>query len=403
MMHAASRPLATVAALAAAVLPLAGCDPYYKPEVEVQMTRAVAVADLDGNLVPDVLSATAHYNQDGWLESYLSVMLQDQAFRFMLAQPIRSTTCLDPLALAVGDVDGDGRLDVAVACGATAGADDGIALHLQDPGRPGAFLPPTRLSTGAAAPTAVRLADLDGDGRLDLIVATSTLDGLQLRFQQHAPAPPGTFSAPVTLSTGAEPVAVAAADLTGAGRLDLVATTVDGRAVVLFHGAAPGSFLPGISYPAGLTPVAIEVVDLDGDGNPDLLMADSSGALLVMTQRAGGGAFDPVVSSSTFDWDSRALTVADMDGDGRLDVAVANRGRPGLPGSVSVFFQEPAPAPPGALALPTLYPGSVGPRSVVAADVAGSGIADLVIADGPPCIRYQIPKGSFSTPECLHR
>jgi hypothetical protein len=385
----------------AALPPLSGCissDPT-PPQGPWWNTEAVAAADLDSDLVADVLSATSLHDGTAFLPGYLSVRLQSSTLRGTFADPVRTTTCLDPEALALGDVDGDGRLDVAVACGATAGASFQVALHLQAASPPGAFLPALLLDTGTARPTAVRLADLDGDGRLDLVVGANTGTSLLLFFQQ----PAGTFAPPVLLPVGAAPVAVAVGDLTGASRPDLVTTTADGRVVVLLHDAAPGSFLPAVSYPAGLYPVAVEIADLDGDGHPDLLMADFSGALLVMTQTAGGGDFDPVVAHDVFDSATRSLTVADLDGDGRLDVAVASAGPPGLPGSVAVFRQAPDPAPPGTLLSPVLYTGYQGPLSIVAASINADLLPDLVIADGLASVRYQGPVGHFQPPIWLRQ
>lgn len=403
MNEPASRSRAVAAALtAAALLTFTGCVSS-EPARQEWNTEAAAVADVDGNLVPDVLSTTSVWDKNGHLPGYLTARLQSSTVRGTFDNPVRSTTCLDPEALAIGDVDGDGRLDVAVACGATASASFEVAVHFQSTSQPGSFGPPTVLSTLAARPTALRLADLDGDGRLDLVVGVGSGTKLLLFFQQPSPAAPGTFAPAVTLDVGAAPVAVAAGDLTGAGRLDLVATTADGRVVVLLHDAVPGSFLPGVSYPAGLYPVAVEIADLDGDGNPDLLMADGQGALLVMTQRGGGGDFDPVVAHDVFDWDTRALAVADLDGDGRLDVVVASAGPPGLPGSVAVFMQAPFPALPGKLLPPTLYTGYQGPLSIVVADVNGDTRPDLVIADGLASIRYQEPGGAFLPPIWLRQ
>jgi hypothetical protein len=390
------------ALLVAAPLALTACVSSESPPPPGFYTEGAALADLDGDGLLDVLSVSSVFAET-WLPGYLTARIQDGGASFHFAEPIRTATCLDPEAIALGDVDGDGRLDVAVACGASATNVYEVDVHLQLTTRPGSFGAPLPLSTGWARPTSVRLADLDGDGHPDLLIGVA--DGTQVLLYFLVPGPDGHFASARSfgLEVGAAPVAVTAADLTGVGRLDLVVTTSDGRVVVLLHDTAPGTFKPGVSYPAGLYPVAVEVADLDGDGHPDLLMVDRSGALLVMTQRAGGGAFDPVVAHDLFDENSRALVVSDLDGDGRLDVAVASAGPPGLPGSVAIFYQAPAAAPPGTLLSPQRYTGYSGPLSVVAGDVDGDGLVDLVIADGLASIRFRELDGRYLPPLWLRQ
>jgi hypothetical protein len=200
---------------------------------------------------------------------------------------------------------------------------------------------------------------------------------------------------------GGEPVALALADLTGAGRIDLVAALRGGQVAVVLHGVAAGTFQAPTLLAAGRELSAVAVADLDGDGHPDLLLTDySAGQLLVLRQGdAGGGVFTPAVAHDVGNRGALAIAVGDLDGDGRPDVVVASFGPPGLPGSLSVFRQ---PVAAGVLAAPELYVAD-GPTSVVIGDVDGDGLPDLVAADGAPIVYRQDPAhaGKFLDPIAL--
>src|SRR6185295_16303828 len=114
-----------------------------------------------------------------------------------------------PDGVAIGDLNGDGHLDIAVA-------DSGLSVLFQDAGVPGTFFPPIRLGVPCSS---VGIGDLNGDGRADL-VATATNAGHVTIFLQ-SPAGPGTFLPPQTVATGFQPINVAIADLNADGRLDL--------------------------------------------------------------------------------------------------------------------------------------------------------------------------------------
>ena len=360
------------------------------------LARAVAVADLDGDGRLDILSAMASSPST---RSLLSARIQARATPGTFADPVQSPTGADPVSIAVGDLDGDGLPDVAVA-DAAADADGGhaIVVQFQVARTPGAFSAPVALPLGPLTPRSLALADLDGDGRLDVVVAAAGTEDVQVLFQQA----PGTFAAPVGFPGGGEPTAVAAARLTDPGGVDLVVATSDGKLSVLLHGSTPGTFLPPVSYGAGTNPAAVQIADMNGDGLPDVVVADYDGTLEEFLQApAGDGTLLPPVRHDTLDFGSCSVAIGDLDGDGRPDAVVANAGPPGYPGSVAVFMQDHAV--PGQLAPAVLYRGYWGPLSVALGDLNEDGLLDMAVADGTPSVRFQstVTPGLFLPPAWL--
>jgi hypothetical protein len=260
-----------------------------------------------------------------------------------------------------------------------------------------------QLSVGARRPLDVTLADLKGQGRLDIVVAASGTNEVLIFFHGTAA---GTFLSPVSLPLSGDPASVAVADLKGSGK-DIVVAMANGKVAVLLHGVTAGTFLTPVDYITGWDPVAVKVVDLDQDGHPDILTANYSndtGGLSILRQDPGNqGAFLAAVTYDTGDFASASVAIADLNGDGWPDVVVANAGLPGYPGTVAVFQQDPAH--PNTLFEPDLYRGYYGPLSVAIADLKGDGHPALVVADGSPAIRWPDPAnpGMFQPPVWLRQ
>ena len=367
------------------------------------ITQAVVVTDLNGAGGLDILTANAVY-QDGYtVPGFLTARLQNASASGTFMDPLRSATGYYPLAVATGDLNGDGHPDAVVATYSSTSAAYSVDVLLQSM-TPGTFLAPTSLSVGARRPLDVAVADLTGSGRLDIIVAASGSGDVLVFFHGTTP---GTFLAPVSFAVSGDPAAVAVADLTGSGSKDLVVAMANGKVAVLMHGPTAGTFLSPIDYTTGADPVAVKVADIDADGHLDILTANYSngtGGLSILRQNpAVAGTFLAGQTLDTGDYASSALAIGDLDGDGKLDVVVANAGLPGDPGSVAVFRQDPAQA--GSFFAPDMYRGYYGPISVAIADLKGDGHPALVVADGDPAVRWPDPlnPGMFQPPVWLRQ
>ena len=376
------------------ILTLLGCsgsNTTYGPS-SGYLVNAIAVADIDANGLPDILGMVSTNLGGRATQGYVSTRLQSSAGAFVL--PTRFGVGTGPANLVVVDVNGDGRPDLVVA-----NADDQtVTIRLADPARPGFFQPAIVLATPGRTPLDVAVGDLNGDGRMDIVVAASGANSV-LVFTQTAT---GTFNLPVAYTVGGDPQAMTVADLDGNGFADIAVATTANTVSVLLQTSA-GVFASAVDYTTGVQPVAIKAVDLNGDGKLDLLTANYGASLSpgtqglsVLIQGAPGTFLAPVHYATGYR--STALAVGDLNGDGKVDVVVTNAGLPGDPGSVSVLLQDPAAL--GILLTPTNYRGTWGPMGVVLGDMDGDGRLDLVLADGDIVVRLNsaTTPGTFGPP-----
>jgi hypothetical protein len=363
------------------------------------LVNGIAVSDVDGNGLPDILGLVSTDFGGMPAQGYVSTRFQISAGAFALP-PTRFGVGNGPANLIVTDVNGDGRPDLVVA-----NADDRtVTVRMADPARPGFFLPAIVLSTPTRTPLDVAVGNLSGhtDGLKDIVVAASGANSV-LVFAQTATS---TFNAPVSYPVGGDPQAVTVADLDGNGLADIaVATSVNTVSVLLQTSA--GVFAPEVDYATGVQPVAIKAADLNGDGKLDLLTANfgattspNNQGLSVLIQGAPGTFAAPVNYAT--EYRASGLAVGDLNGDGKPDVAVACQGLPSSPGAVSVFLQDSAT--PGALLPAVNYTGAYGPMGVAIADMDGDGHPDLVLADGDIVVRFNsaTTPGTFGPPNFFY-
>ena len=234
----------------------------------------------------------------------------------------------------------------------------------------------------------VTIADLDGDGRLDVaatgygVVPTLwTADPREFVLVWLGNGD-GTFQPPVAVDLGpADTVGAAgivAADLDRDGIPDLAVAAFRQQAILVLLGRGDGTFEPPIAYDAGVKAGTLQAADLDGDGNPDLAIAPaigemSMGATQIAVLRGDGAGrfFSPVLHTvSQFPSD---LVLADADGKNGLDILVACNTHDEL----SVLLNDGQGGFPAAA---TTYSVRVDARGLWAGDFDGDGKLDVLVA-----------------------
>ena len=180
-------------------------------------------------------------------------------------------------------------------------------------------------------------ADVNGDGKPDLIVANFNGNTVSVLLNTTVPgAATPSFAAQQTFATGSDPSSVTTADVNGDGKPDLiVANGNDNTVSVLLNttvpGAATSSFAAQQTFATGGSPNSVTAADVNGDGKPDLIVAngnDSTVSVLLNTTLPGA-ALPSFAAQQTFATGSspNSVTATDVNGDGKPDLIVANNRR----------------------------------------------------------------------------
>jgi hypothetical protein len=274
---------------------------------------SIAVGDLNGDGIPDVVVASQNGDNDGTV----GVLLGNGNGTF---QPTATYDSGGPhaWAIAIADVNSDGKPDIVVMNALSGSV--GVLLGNGD----GTFAPAV---TYKAAGFTISVADVNGDGKLDII--TGGLDVLlgngDGTFQPARNYGPGSYA---TL-----------ADVNGDGKLDIVSFLNSGSIGVLL-GNGDGTFQTPVTYATGGDqPNSIAVGDLNGDGKPDIAVAnyctsaacsgDGSAAVLLGN---GDGTFQPAITYDSGGKFAQGVAIADVDGDGKSDLIVASNCAPNKKG-----------------------------------------------------------------------
>ncbi|MGQ0571731.1 MAG: FG-GAP repeat domain-containing protein, partial [Armatimonadota bacterium] len=223
-----------------------------------------------------------------------------------------------PNSVALGDVNGDGRADLAVANSNS----NNVSMLLGN--GDGSFRAAVNFAAGDF-PSSVAIGDVSGDGRPDLAVANINSGNVSVLLGNGN----GSFQPAVNFAADGSPFSVAIGDVNRDGWPDLAVTIFRGNVRVLL-GKGDGTFQPAVHVAAGAAGASVAIGDLNRDGRPDLALAHfaftsfgSDGVSVLLGN--GDGSFQSAVSFAVGD-SPRSVAIGDVNRDGRPDLAVANVG-----------------------------------------------------------------------------
>jgi hypothetical protein len=333
---------------------------------------AVAVGDLNGDRRADLAVASTNPDTD---TSSVSVFLGRGGGGFRAASRYRTGVVAD--SIAIGDLNGDGKPELAVA---NLG-EDTVTVYVNRGG--GHFAAGVEYATGKF-PSDVAIGDLDGDGAAELVVASTTIDlgGAQSLVSVFANNGDGTFQDRIDYRPRRGSYAVAIGDLNSDRKPDLVSANRSDSISVFFNNG-DGTFRPRVDSRAGSGPRSLAIGDLNGDRKPDVVTANTStsgfssnrDSVSVLRNR-GDGSFRPKLDYRTHDdryLGFGSVAIGDLNGDRKQDVAIGTDET-----TVSVLVNRGD----GRFVRRIEYqigPGGYGggPRSVAIGDLNGDGRLDI--------------------------
>jgi alpha-tubulin suppressor-like RCC1 family protein len=351
------------------------------------------IADLDGDGKPDIAFVDAG-NQSVSIYQNISTngaLLSAASFAPRVDLPFPAGTGNNAYRLRAVDLDGDGKLDL-IACEA-GGSNVTIFHNISVPGSltTNSFEPAFDLPTGNDCRFAAA-ADLDGDGRPDIVALNYGDKTISLFKNIGSPGilNSNSFAQPVILACPGGPYEVAIADLDGDGKPDLAVTDADTSTLSIFQNTmTPGtitvnSFALWIDLPAQNGNATIAAVDLDGDGKLDLVTGSVNSETISIYQNISAvgmlttNSFAPRVDFSTGCW-THTVAIADFNGDGKPDICDVGE----LPSVMSIFQNA---STPGGFSSATLAPRvdfgtGWNAWGIAAGDLDGDGRPDIVFCN----------------------
>jgi len=325
---------------------------------------SVAIDDLNGDGKPDLAIANVDTSSNN-----VSVMLMNGDGSFAPANDF--SVGLTPRSVVIGDFDGDRKADIATSNE----HNDNVTIRFGN--GTGAF-PVLKALLVGGGPRSIASGDLDRDGNLDIITANADSDDISVLLGVGA----GVFNLAKNYMVEQSPHSAVIRDINGDDKPDIVVANFLSSTVSVLLGNGDGTFMNAKTFlvKVGGGPFSVAVSDLDNDGDIDIVTANSNSnvntvSLLLNDGLGGFGSLRdlPLPVGISVGLRPFFITTGDLNGDQHIDIVTANFGS----SNVSVLFGDGV----GGFPTSTSYLVGTNPRSVAIKDLNGDGKPDLVTAN----------------------
>jgi hypothetical protein len=344
----------------------------------------ITFKDINGDGKPDIITAN---NTAGTFSVILNTTIPGSASPSFSAK-VDFTTGTNPISVSCEDLNGDGKPDLVVGY---SGSNTYVSIFTNTTAT-GATTPAFSTTTDfptTGDPYSTVIADLNGDGKPDLITANDASSTVSVLINNTTPGSTPSFLPKVDFTTGGNPRSVAIADFNGDYLPDIAVVNFSSNFVsVLLNTTIIGAAAPSLEmnwndFPTGISPLSIGSADLNGDGKPDLVTLDygySTISSLLNTTTPGSNAFSFNSSNIIFTQSvyPRSLAIGNINGDGKPDLVVTSTGMP----NIFVYMNTTAPgATTATFSTYTNFTCGLTPYAVAMGDFNKDGKQDLAIVN----------------------
>ncbi len=336
--------------------------------------QGVACADFNGDGKPEVIVSATNAQAVYIFKNLSSPGSIDSS---SLGTPISLATPGNTNDISTGDLDGDGKADLAVTTLSTStfsvfrNTSSGSTLSFS-----------TAMNISSISPDGIAIADFDGDGKMDIVTCAQNAMKIAVYLNQSTTGNI-SFANRIEYSVGTKANSVTVGDLDGDGKKEIITSNSVSNTLSVFKNQSSSGTLAftllSLNLPAPAEPEHPRVADIDGDGKADLVFSSFYGTQLCIYKNATTGSTISF-SSSRMDFDLDTITnyaqgsaIADYNNDGKTDIGIANHA--GY--RIAVFRNLSSP---GTITLDTRvdFAASTKPNRMAAADIDGDGKPDMI-------------------------